>query len=113
MIGQVYQHKNEYKSGEQVSLLHLNGKLYVRADSLKPKPFVRVDPTTLDEEEKEEFELEKEDRNLEWKSNEETGRSLTYTPLFSEGTYIYVISQRKAPKAKGKKLSFLSPSIHF
>lgn len=60
MIGQVYQHKNEYKSGEQVSLLYLNGKLYLRADSIKPKPFVSINPNTL-EEEKDEFELEKED----------------------------------------------------
>jgi hypothetical protein len=52
---------------------------------------VIVNPITL-EEEKEEFELEKEDQNLEWKENEETGRSLTATPLLSDGTYIYVIA---------------------
>ena len=44
------------------------------------------------EEEKDEFELEKEDKNLEWKSSEETGRSLTFTPLMSDGEFIYVIS---------------------
>lgn len=60
MVGQVLGHKSDYKSGEQVALLYLNGKLYCRADSLKPKPFVLVNPTTL-EEEKDEFELEKED----------------------------------------------------
>lgn len=60
MIGQVYQHKSEYRSGEQVALLYLNGKLYCRAESIKPKPFVVINPSTL-EEEKEEFELEKED----------------------------------------------------
>ncbi|CDW73494.1 UNKNOWN [Stylonychia lemnae] len=99
MIAQVYLHKNEYKSGEQVSLLHLNGKLYCRADSIKPKPFVVINTNTL-EEEKDEFELEKEDQNLEWKENEETGRSLTHTPLISDGRYIYVIAQKKAPKKK-------------
>lgn len=83
-------------------MLYLNGKLYCRAESLKPKPFVRLDPLTLQEDEKEEFELDMEDRNLEWKANEETGRSLTHTPLFSDGTYLYVVSQRKAPKPKGK-----------
>lgn len=82
-------------------MLHLNGKLYCRAESLKPKPFVRLNPSTLEEDEKNTIELEKEDKNLEWKENVETGRSLLYTPLFSDGQYIYVISQRKAPKAKG------------
>jgi hypothetical protein len=86
--------------------------VYVRAESLKPKPFIRLDPSTLEEDEKEEFELEKEDRNLEWKSNEETGRSLTHTPLFSDGTNIYVVSQRKAPKVKGKQINF-SPHSFF
>ena len=70
----------------------MNGHLYCRAESLKPKPFIRINPTTLEEDVKEEFELEKEDKNLEWKVNEETGRSLTYTPFFSDGTYIYVVS---------------------
>lgn len=102
MIGQVFQHKSDYRSSEQVALLHLHGKLYCRAESLKPKPFITLNPVTLEEEEKEEFELEKEDKNLEWKTNEETGRSLTYSPLFSDGNLIYVISQRHAPKPKGK-----------
>lgn len=78
-------------------MLHLNGKLYCRAESLKPKPFVVINTVTL-EEEKDEFELDKEDKNLEWKENEETGRSLTSTPLLTDGTYIYVIAQKKAPK---------------
>ena len=91
MIAQVYLHKNEYRSGETTSLLHLNGKLYCRSEAIKPKPFVVINTTTL-EEEKEEFELEKEDQNLEWKENEETGRSLTFTPLISDGRYIYVIA---------------------
>jgi hypothetical protein len=38
----------------------LNNKLYVRSDSIKPAPFVIVNPNTL-EEVKEEFELDKED----------------------------------------------------
>ena len=82
--------------------MYLNDKLYLRSESLKPKPFVQINPVSLEEEEKVEFDLEKEDKNLEWKTNEETGRSLTYTPMITEGTYIYVISQRKAPKPKCK-----------
>lgn len=72
--------------------MYLNGKLYLRADSIKPKPFVSVNPNTL-EEEKDEFELQKDDdQNLEWKENAETGRTLNFTPLISDGRYIYVIA---------------------
>ncbi len=53
---------------------------------------MRLNASTLEEDSKEEFELEKQDKNLEWKENEDNGRSLTYTPLISDGQYIYVIS---------------------
>lgn len=97
MIGQVFQQNSTYRSGERVTLLCLNKKIYCRSENLKPQPFVVINPETL-EEEKEEFELEKEDSNLEWKENSDTGRSLTFTPLLTDGNYIYAISQKKAPK---------------
>lgn len=97
-------------------MLYLNGKLYLRSESIKPKPFVCVNPNTL-EEEKDEFELEKdEDKNLEWKENAETGRTLNHTPLISDGRYIYVISQQKAPKKKKGKCHshyFIDAPYHF
>lgn len=72
-------------------MVFVKGKLYCRSESDKPKPFIAINTQTL-EEEKDEFELEKEDKNLEWKTNEESGRSLTNTPLMTDGEYIYVIS---------------------
>jgi hypothetical protein len=63
---------------------------------------VRLSLDTL-EEEKEELELEKEEVNLEWKDNEESGRSLTSTPLFTDGQLIYVISRRLSHKAEEVK----------
>jgi hypothetical protein len=83
--------------------LFLNNKLYCRLESAKPRPFVVLNPITL-EETKEEVELDKEDQNLEWKENEDTGRSLTYSPLISDGNYIYVIAQKKAPKKSAEEL---------
>ncbi len=43
-----------------LSMLSLNNKLYLRSEAMKPKPFVVVNPLPL-EEEKDEFELDKED----------------------------------------------------
>jgi hypothetical protein len=52
---------------------------------------VVINTVTL-EEEKEEVELDKEDKNLEWKENEDSGRSLTATPLITDGNLIYVVA---------------------
>lgn len=82
-------------------MMYLNGKLYFRCSDIKPKPFVLINPETL-EELKDEFELEKEENNLEWKEDEKTGRFLTYTPLITDGKFIYVISQKKEPKKEDK-----------
>lgn len=106
MMGQVYQHKPEFKNGESVDLMCLNGKLYCRSKSEENHPFVVLNTQTL-EEQKIEFQLEKEDRNLEWKTDEETGRSLTSTPLLTDGQDIYVIAQYTAAKKKGKILLIL------
>ena len=47
MTGKVLMHKSDYRSGENCSLLYFRGKLLVRTESVKPKPFVIVDPETL------------------------------------------------------------------
>ena len=73
------------------SILALNGKLYFRSKKFKHKPFILINPTTL-EIEREEVEIEKGPFSLEWKKNEESGRYLTHTPLFTDGKYIYVVS---------------------
>lgn len=55
-----------------------------------------VDPESLKEEEKFEPELEKEGPTMLWteKKNEETGRHLQDSPMFTDGTYFYLVSQK-------------------
>ena len=91
MMGQIFVNNAKYRNEEKVQLMYLNGKLYCRSEQMKPKPFVIVNVATL-EEEKEEIEMEKVDKNLEWKENEDSGRSLTYTPIITDGNYVYVIA---------------------
>jgi hypothetical protein len=55
MIGQVFQHFPDYRSGEHLQILKLNNFIYVRSEALKPKPFVRLNASTLEEDSKEEF----------------------------------------------------------
>jgi len=102
MLGKVYLHKPDFKSDKHCSLLSFKGKLLVRCEDYKPKPFAIIDPDTL-EETKEEVELEKEDQSLEWKEDKEKGRTLHTSPLFTDGRYVYVVAQVREPKAQGGK----------
>ena len=100
MMGEVYLHKSDYRSGENVSLMFLNGKLYCRSSEVKPAPFVLLNPVTLEEEktEEKEDEVDKEGQTLAWAANEDTGRSLEFTPLITDGQLVYVIALQKTPK---------------
>ena len=41
---------------------------------------------------------------MKWvEKDEKTGRSLEYTPLITDGTYIYVIAKEKDPKSEEQK----------
>jgi len=87
------------------SLMLLDGKLYFRHEGIKPAPFVLVDRDTL-EEVKMDPELKFEPKegqiqSLQWaEENEETKRSLTYTPLVTDGTYVYVIARQGQPQGE-------------
>lgn len=78
------------------SMCYLNGKLYVRTPGENEKPFMIIDPNTLKEEEKFEPELEKEEPNMLYtdKKDEKTGRHLQTSQLFTDGTYLYLVSQK-------------------
>jgi hypothetical protein len=89
--GAVKNHNADLRSGEDVNMVFLNGKILLR--SSEAKPFVYIDPETLEEKKDEELELEKEGPNLQWEANEDTGRSLTFTPLITDGQYLYVIAK--------------------
>jgi len=85
------------------SLMLLGGKLYLRHSDIKPVPFVIINKETL-EEVKQEPELKYEPKEGETRSiqytetNEETGRTLGYTPLVTDGTLVYVIARQGLSK---------------
>lgn len=84
------------------SMCFFNEKLYVRTPGENEKPFMIIDPNTLKEEEKFEPELEKEEPNMLWteKKDEKTGRHLKDSPLFTDGKYFYLVSQKHMVKDK-------------
>lgn len=109
--GKLKIHNPELRSGEDISLVFIKDKLILR--SSEATPYRIVDPETLEEKEyKEEEEEEEEDeekkkekknrKTLKWEANEDTGRSLTFSPLFTDGHFLYIISKLKVPKLNGK-----------
>jgi hypothetical protein len=81
----------------------LDGKLYFRHVDIKPAPFVLIDRDTLEEvklDEELKFEpKEGQKESLQWADeHEETKRSLAYTPLVTDGTYVYVIARQGQPE---------------
>ena len=90
--------RNPDLRSEDCRMVYINGKILLR--SSETKPFVYIDPETLKEEEVEMDFEGIEGPTLEWKTNEETGRSLTHSPLMFDGTYLYVVSRNKAVKSK-------------
>ena len=102
---------------DSVSILWYQGKLYIRHYGLKPIPFEVYNPVTLEKdqevskkaveffkaeeerlkEEREELVLEEGQeppvqRSLLWSKDTKTGRSLDISPIFSDGTYFYVVA---------------------
>ena len=73
------------------------GKIYMRSSDYKPAPFVTIECETLQEvkiEPELKFDEQSKDKpTIQWlDANEETGRSLGFSPMFSDGTFIYVIA---------------------
>ena len=97
MLGKLYQQAKTPRDSS-TSMVYLNGKLLLRSEHFKP--FAVFNPQTL-EEEKFETAFNKDELTLEWKEDAETGRHLTSTPMFTDGTYLYVVSLRH-PKRQGK-----------
>lgn len=98
MPSQIVEH-NEKLCKEESSMVLLNDKLYIRYKDLAPQPFVVVDKHTLKVEEMDpnlNFDPKEGDiHSLQWKGrDEENGRSLTYTPMITDGQYLYVISRQ-------------------
>lgn len=85
------------------SMMLFEDVLLVRYKDLAPAPFVKVDKNTL-KEIKQETEVkydpkEGDHHSIQWKEKDETtGRSLTYTPLITDGALLYVICQQYQTK---------------
>jgi hypothetical protein len=97
MVGKIEGFNPEFAK-EEASMMLFKGKLYIRYKELAPAPFVMVDTNTLKKIEMDpalKFEPKEGDKHsLQWKSqDEETGRALTYTPLITDGQYLYVIAR--------------------
>ena len=97
--------RNSELSSDRGSLMLLDGKLYFRHPGIKPAPFVLIDRDTLEEvklDEELKFEpKEGQIQSLQWaEEHEETKRSLAYTPLVTDGTYVYVIARQGQPEAE-------------
>jgi hypothetical protein len=96
--------------------MYFQKKLYVRNADCKPAPFQVFNPETLEEIKPEEgdktFEpKEGDERCLKWKElSEETGRSLEYTPLITDGQLVYVISIRGPSKKQNEEAEAKSES---
>ena len=99
MIGKVYAHKESYRKDEKVKLLYMNGVILVRSQKAKERPFYLLDPVTL-EEKREFLEIEKDNINAEWREDKENNRYMTFTPLFTDSNFLYLLSYKKPEKGK-------------
>lgn len=85
------------------SMMILNDKIYIRHEDMEKSCLSIFDMNTLEEIKRESEEKiepkEGSDKSILWKSeDEETGRSMTFSPMTTDGTYVYLISRRCQPK---------------
>ena len=98
-INQDIQHDNDF--GDYTSMMIHKNEIYLRSKTQKwlINPFQIIDKNTLKtvEIKDEEFYNPPEDvsQNLKWTNEEEFGRSLSFSPCFSDGHYIYVLARWK------------------
>jgi hypothetical protein len=82
------------------SMMQLEDKIYIRHSEIKPAPFTVIDKNTLQEvkiDPEIKFETN-QTQTIQWKSEDDFGRSLEYTPLITDGTFVYVIAKYRTPK---------------
>jgi hypothetical protein len=77
-------------------MMIFDGKIYIRNEKFKPEPFIVVDKDSLQEIKKGQVDFqpkEGQNQSLLWKGKDEMGRSLEYTPLMTDGHFVYVIAR--------------------
>lgn len=96
MAGRAFAENADYQRTD-VSMMLYDGKLYVRYKELAPEPFIVLDKHTLrevDVDPDQDYEPEEGGKSIHWtERDEDTGRSLAYTPLITDGKHVYVIAR--------------------
>jgi len=80
-------------------MMILNDKIYIRHEDAEKSCLSLFDLETLEEIKRESEDKiepkEGSDKSILWKSeNENTGRSFTWSPMTTDGTFVYLISRR-------------------
>lgn len=101
--GEIVQINDSVADLAMQSMIILDNKIYIRHNNQEKSCLSIFNMQTLEEVKRETEEKiepkEGSDKSILWKSeDEDTGRSLTYSPMATDGTFVYLLSRRCKPK---------------
>ena len=100
--------------GQNARMLYFNQKIYVRSFDDKSKPFFVVDPETLEvDKDFPEPTFEEAACSLgKFQEEPVEGRTLKQSPFFTDGTYFYVVAQKKEAHEDGDEITQLVVEVY-